>query len=112
MILFIVLQYAVPSCIIFSVCSRTIKQRLSANIHILAAPSAFFSGLKSSRDNGLQGESKQIIQEQHNSSEQVGSMDSTSQVCYTLVRNLRGAIIPCQGQHEQHVKGSYSGLTN
>lgn len=112
MILLIVLQYAFLPCIIFYVCSGTIKQHLSANIHMLAATSAFFSGLKSSRDNGLQGESKQIIQEQHYSSEQVGSMDSTFQVCYTLVRNLRGAIIPCQGQHEQHVKGSYSALTN
>lgn len=55
---------------------------------MLASTSVFFSGLKSSRDNGLQGESKQIIEEQHDFSEQAGSIDSASQACYTLVRNL------------------------
>lgn len=54
---------------------------------MLAATSAFFSGLKSSSDNGLQGESKQIIEKQHNPSEQVGSISSASQACCSLLRN-------------------------
>lgn len=82
----IVFQYTAPACIVL--CSRIIKQHLSANIHMLAATSVFFSRLKSARDNGLQGGSKQIIEEEHNSSEQVGSTDSPSQTCYTQVRNL------------------------
>lgn len=73
----------------YFLCYRTIKQYLSANIHILAAASVLFSEWKSSRDNRLQGESKQIIEEQHNSSVQVGSMDSTCKACYTVVRNLQ-----------------------
>lgn len=72
MILFIISQYAAPPHSM-SLCSRIIKQHLSANIHMLAATSAFFSEPKSSRDNGLQGDSKQIIEEQHNSSEQAST---------------------------------------
>lgn len=76
------------SVMYYFLCHRTIKQHLSANIHMPAAASVFFSVLKSSGENRLQGESKQIIEERHNSSVQVGSMDSTCQACCSLVRNL------------------------
>ena len=90
-------------CIIF-LCRRT-TEHLSANIHMPASASVFFSVLKSSRENRLEGESKQIIEERHNSSVQVGSMDSTCQAYYSLVRNCIGATMPCQGWHEQHIRG-------
>lgn len=95
-ILFIVSQYAASPCIM-SFCSRTIKQHLSADIHMLAATSAFFSELKLSRDNGLQGDSKQIIEEQHNSSEQAGTWILHARLV-TLWREIcRGPLLLVRG---------------